>query len=381
LDVAAVASLWWDRSPAIQRSFLQYSEHYSVQQTKAWAIFFIALHDYGKLDIRFQRKAANVWEILQAEAEKVPTLSITDSKSYDHGSAGLYWFTQDREKGKAGANGDLLSQIADLVDESDDGSEAWLTWVRQVTGHHGFVFAVDQPVPDCSLPLFVERSFAEWDKASRQAWLLELERLFLQPAGMSLDDTPPIPSPLLAGFCSVSDWLGSRTDETNFRYKADPVDDLRTYFEEKCIEDAQRVLDLAGITSRAKPFLGVEALLQQNHKPRQLQKHVEDLPVAPGLTLVEAPTGSGKTEMALAYAWRLAAENLADSIVLAMPTQATANAMLQRVEKMATTLFEEKPNLILAHGNARFNENLNRQAIRCRARKRPGPNACSPHAW
>jgi CRISPR-associated endonuclease/helicase Cas3 len=358
LDVTAVASLWWDRSQAIQRGFSRYSGQYSAQQMKAWVIFFIALHDYGKFDVRFQRKAVSVWEILQAEAGKAPALSIAECKSYDHGSAGLYWFAQDREKGEADANKDLFSQIIDIVDESDGCSEAWLAWVRPVTGHHGFVYAGNQPVPNRSLSVTVDQFFAERDKAARLAWLLELERLFLQPAGLSLDDTPPIPSPLLAGFCSVSDWLGSRSDENNFHYKVGLVDDLHTYFEEKQIEDAQRVLDLAGITGKANPFIGVEALLKQDYKPRQLQKHVEDLPLAPGLTLVEAPTGSGKTEMALAYAWRLVAENLADGIVLAMPTQATANAMLQRLEKLASTLFEDRPNLILAHGNARFNESF-----------------------
>lgn len=356
LDVAAVASLWWDQSPAIQHGFLQYSGQLSVQQIKAWAIFFIALHDYGKFDVRFQRKAIDTWEILQVETDKVPALSIENSKSYDHGSAGLYWFAQDREKGETGANNEHFAQIVNLVEEADDASDAWLSWIRRVTGHHGFVYADDQPAPNCSLSITVDQAFAERDKTARQAWLFELERLFLHPAGLSLDDAPPKPSPLLAGFCSVSDWLGSRSDGTNFCYKALPVDDLRAYFEKKCMEDARRVLDLAGIISVAKSFKGVGALLKQGYKPRQLQKHVDDLPVAPGLTLVEAPTGSGKTEMALAYAWRLVTDNLADSIVLAMPTQATANAMLQRVEKQASILFEEKPNLILAHGNARFNE-------------------------
>ena len=51
-----------------------------------------------------------------------------------------------------------------------------------------------------------------------------------------------------------------------------------------------------------------------------------------GLTLIEAPTGSGKTEAALAYASRLLAAGRADSIVFALPTQATANAMLSRLE-------------------------------------------------
>ncbi|CAG0904889.1 unnamed protein product, partial [Cyprideis torosa] len=234
----------------------------------------------------------------------------------------------------------------------------WLAWLKPVTGHHGFVYALDHPIPEKPLHSTVDKPIAQQDKMARLAWLDELERLFLKPVGLSLQDTPPTPSPLLAGFCSVADWLGSRSDELNFCYKAGPIDDLRDYFDQKCREDAPRVLALAGINGKPKPFLGVQALLKRDYQPRQLQTLVNDLPVTPGLTIVEAPTGSGKTEMALAYAWRLLAANHADSIVFAMPTQATANAMLQRLEKIATTLFEDKPNLILAHGHARFNDNF-----------------------
>ena len=66
--------------------------------------------------------------------------------------------------------------------------------------------------------------------------------------------------------------------------------------------------------------------------PRQLQLIVDNLPIESGLTIVEAPTGSGKTEMALAYASKLLTSGVAESIVFALPTQATANAMFQTVE-------------------------------------------------
>ncbi|MCV5767674.1 DEAD/DEAH box helicase family protein, partial [Escherichia coli] len=90
--------------------------------------------------------------------------------------------------------------------------------------------------------------------------------------------------------------------------------------------------------------------LDNGYQPRQLQVLVDALPVAPGLTVIEAPTGSGKTETALAYAWKLIDQQIADSVIFALPTQATANAMLTRMEASASHLFSS-PNLILAHGN------------------------------
>jgi len=358
LDVTAVASVWWDQSSAVRSGFQRNEHGLDLAQVKSWVLFFIALHDYGKFDIRFQLKSQITWEKIQKNIPASFSLpSPNDCTTYDHGSAGLYWFYHDRFGSCQDTAIDLMSDLYQLLDDtSNDTEEFWLAWIRAVTGHHGFVYSVDQPVPDRHLHSTVAKQIAKQDKAARMAWLDELERLFLKPVGLSLDDTPPAPSPLLAGFCSVADWLGSRSDETNFCYNSEPVDDLRAYFEQKCSEDALRVLALAGINGASKPFAGAEALLKQGYQPRQLQTLVSELPVEPGITIVEAPTGSGKTEMALAYAWRLITEDHADSIIFAMPTQATANAMLQRLENLATTLFEFKPNLILAHGNARFNE-------------------------
>lgn len=366
LDVAAVASVWWDQSPTIQHSFMQHAGKFSTKQMKAWVIFFIALHDYGKFDIRFQRKAHSSWEKLQLDLARntmhMPT--ICDCKNYDHGSAGLYWFDRDHAVEDNLATVTDCIQIMEVLSVTDDGGadtqQTWLAWIKLVTGHHGFVYSAEAS-PDKAkshLGSYVAKQIAAFDNSTRSAWLDEMEKLFLKPASLSLNDTPPVPSPMLAGFCSVADWLGSRSDEVNFCYKADHVDDLRNYFEQKYREDAPRVLALAGINGKPKPFLGMQALLKLDYQPRQLQTLVDALPVKPGLTIVEAPTGSGKTEMALAYAWRLLAANYVDSIVFAMPTQATANAMLQRLEKIATILFEDKPNLILAHGHARYNRDF-----------------------
>ncbi len=60
LDVAAVASVWWDASPAIRRSFCQ-GVSLAENQVRAWVLFFIVLHDYGKFDARFQLRPKAGW--------------------------------------------------------------------------------------------------------------------------------------------------------------------------------------------------------------------------------------------------------------------------------------------------------------------------------
>ena len=120
---------------------------------------------------------------------------------------------------------------------------------------------------------------------------------------------------------------------------------------------------LAGLIGKRKQYMGVQALLRPDHQPMQVQTLVEELAVEGGLTLIEAPTGSGKTEAALAYAWRLLASGRVESIVFALPTQATANAMFKRLEKASTKLFDDHPNLLLAHGSAKFNEDFLRLSV------------------
>jgi CRISPR-associated endonuclease/helicase Cas3 len=115
------------------------------------------------------------------------------------------------------------------------------------------------------------------------------------------------------------------------------------------------VLTRFGLLAIPHNYAGLTALLSDGEQPRGVQTEIDALPAAPGLTLIEAPTGSGKTEAALAYAWRLIDAGVADSIVFALPTQATANAMLLRAEAFAERVYGNG-NVVLAHGKRQFNE-------------------------
>ena len=355
LDVAAVASVWWESSPAIQYKLIHHNDSFSQEQMKSLVLFFIALHDYGKLDIRFQLKAPRAWRALNPNPQ-IKSLELPNERScktYDHGRAGLHWYNQDQmHEDEPDNNADWMSFLTETV-EIDSNK---LSWIKAVTGHHGFVYSKENmpTTADCALSGAVSKTLSAQDKNARLAWIEDLEQIFLRPVGLSFADDFPPPSPLLAGFCSISDWLGSRSDEENFPYCEEQTLDLKDYFEDKCQHDAQRVFELSGIGGSSKPYLGVQALLKENHHPRQLQTQVDNLPDEPGLTIVEASTGSGKTEMALAYAWRLIENQQADSIIFALPTQATSNAIFERLIHLATLLFDENPNLLLAHGNARF---------------------------
>jgi CRISPR-associated endonuclease/helicase Cas3 len=356
LDVAAVAAVWWNASPALLQAFTVNST-LPVEQLRAWILFFVALHDYGKFDVRFQLRVKPVWQLLYPNAgdyqNRLP--SILECKAYYHGEGGLSWFQKDFSElsGNAVASDICWDQLDEVV-TSHETWELWKPWIEAVAGHHGFMKDADY-VPETYVSPTSDKRLAETDRVARGEWLSALETLFLEPVGLLLSDSPPsCPAITLAGFCSVADWLGSRCEDDNFHFCQEQRD-LREYFEERCAKDAPRVLKLAGVIGHPHAYDGVAELLDPKNKPRSLQTLVDKLPLKAGLTLAEAPTGSGKTETALAYAWRLVAAGLADSIVFALPTQATANAMLGRLQHIAPLLFDETPNLLLAHGTARFN--------------------------
>jgi len=78
----------------------------------------------------------------------------------------------------------------------------------------------------------------------------------------------------------------------------------------------------------------------------------------PGLTIIEAPMGSGKTEAALLAAEQLAAGSGADGVFVALPTQATTDAMFGRVRRWLDVLpgRDGTVSVTLAHGKASLNE-------------------------
>lgn len=83
---------------------------------------------------------------------------------------------------------------------------------------------------------------------------------------------------------------------------------------------------------------------------------------APGIMILEAPMGIGKTEAALGAAEELASITGRSGLFFGLPTQATSNGMFTRVEcwlKNITSSYGAKQSLRLCHGKAALNEEMN----------------------
>ncbi|EGW22015.1 CRISPR-associated helicase/endonuclease Cas3 [Methylobacter tundripaludum] len=333
LDVAAVADQWWQHSSALRQQFKQ-SMQVNENSAYAWLMFFIALHDLGKLDIRFQMKSPTTMQQLQADI--YAALKSTVDTKYDHGSNGYGWFENE-----------LPDYGFDCLNENEA-----MDWMQQVAGHHGRIPENSSLVE----PAFISDAIKQQDKQARIEWVQNLKQIFLEPVGLELSDIPETLPSMLAGFCSVCDWIGSSTDY--FSYQTSEQADLKAYFNSR-LPFAEKALKAFGVLSKVKGKGGMAALFPQ-YEPQGLQTVVDIFPLAQGLTLIEAPTGSGKTEAALAYASKLLTSDpsLGSSIIFALPTQATANAMLKRLKDVADKLFEGGANVVLAHGKRDLNHDF-----------------------
>jgi CRISPR-associated endonuclease/helicase Cas3 len=90
--------------------------------------------------------------------------------------------------------------------------------------------------------------------------------------------------------------------------------------------------------------------------PRPVQAAIDDIPAdllrLPSLTVIEAPTGEGKTEAALALAHRIGALRGCDAFYYALPTMATSNQMFGRVNGYLRTRLDLPAGARLVHGQA-----------------------------
>ncbi|MBU4490909.1 MAG: CRISPR-associated endonuclease Cas3'', partial [Euryarchaeota archaeon] len=196
LDVAAVGAVWWEEDKALRDLFVRACS-IEEQILKSYLLFFIAMHDLGKFDVRFQLKVKDLALSLN------PLFSEADgsqSRNYDHGRYGLHWFSQERN-----------SYGFNVFDDNE-----LYQWISAVCGHHGRGFGTGNYFSPSA-----DEAVIGHDRHARLQWVEKLKTLFLEPAGIHSLDELPEPPALLAGFCSVCDWLGSNTDFFSLKGKAD----------------------------------------------------------------------------------------------------------------------------------------------------------------
>jgi len=228
LDVVAVADIWLQKS-AVLLNQISYQTGLSKEQSKAVVLFFIALHDLGKFDARFQNFVPDLRIKLQGDDFEV------DDEAYQHGAYGYYYFAEE-------------------FCESDN--------MKAVAGHHGFC---DESIrfiePDA------DEDLIEMDRQARHQWIAFCLDWF------KLDEIPQIDEiSMLAGLCSVSDWVGSSI--TNFTQ--DQTTDLHRYYQE-ALPRAEKALQETAMLAHIQGT-GFDYLFPQ-YQLRGIQCLLADLPI------------------------------------------------------------------------------------------------------
>lgn len=163
-------------------------------------------------------------------------------------------------------------------------------------------------------------------------------------------DVPPIAATpglqqRFAGLVMLADWIGS--DTQFFPYRQSEEED-RLAFAARAAERALRAIGLIPPESRRpRPFNAIFGF-----SPTPLQAALAGaIPLTDEtrLLLMEADTGSGKTEAALAWFFRLYAECKVNGLYFALPTRVAAREIYERVRRSIEAAFEanERPSPVL----------------------------------
>ncbi len=153
---------------------------------------------------------------------------------------------------------------------------------------------------------------------------------------------------LLGGLVVFSDWIGS--NENFFPLGATLDADKAREFADHAI----RKLRIDSQPLRDRPFNELFATAENpaGFPPNQLQTDCLARIERPGLYLIEAPMGMGKTEAALAVAHRLIRSGQARGLYFALPTQLTSNAIHRRIVPFLANILENPTPLALAHASS-----------------------------
>lgn len=326
-----------------------------------WLRLLIALHDMGKATPGFQRK----WTGNLAEQERYGLTNRTDRECHRHGVTGTAILSQ-------------LLQNSDFLGAAALSRPKAVALARAVASHHG-EFARDEAVENCT---FRDLSRHLRDGQWRNVHLAIGRLLFSVAVGecplLPISGEPQLVPGFvmaLAGLTSVADWLGSDSD--NFKYTALPVS-LEAYQATSKARARDTLARVGWVASERRAPRAFSDLFPFG--PRSLQIATEQLVAnlsGPSLIIIESTMGDGKTEAALLVSEVLAPRIGQSGLYIGLPTQATANQMLGRVQRFLENTHRGRANLQLVHGDAVLSERFHELKLRAIYGDERSSNVCA----
>ncbi|MEU3203624.1 CRISPR-associated endonuclease Cas3'' [Streptomyces cyaneofuscatus] len=318
-------------------------------------MFWTGLHDLGKIMPQFQDM-------------------ILKSRSSYCGLLGEAAYAHDRKKDtrvgrirhEQATQAALPQLLAELGYPAKGGrlAKLLLAQVAQLLGGHHGRYPRDNVPGDLRDPLArtPELGAAAWSDQRRE----HVTALYEVLGRPDLSESGALPVPVavvIAGMVIVSDWVASQEHVIAAQQKAiaghqdfgSPASLL--VHARHAEEMAPELLRDAGLGRAVFKAGGFRDAFPEITSPYPLQLSVEaGLSGArlegPGILLVTAPTGDGKTEAALYAASLMGAACGSTGLYFALPTQATANQMYGRLVAFAERNLLDSAQLALLHGGA-----------------------------
>lgn len=304
VDTAVVFVLLWENFVPKGIRMKLSSGFLNEKEAQLYFAFWAGVHDIGKATPTFQGKILE--HKLNLENSFGLRFNVTNSSPHGYLSYVL-----------------LKNWI-----EKNNFHETTINLARLVSIHHGKVpfFAELHENLDPGGKLWQQNQqelidfFAD---AWGNYWQLGLRKCLFRP----VTNQPLIV--LLAGMTTLADWIASMTDF----FSSDGEQVEFNDYVEKIKEKARKVAESAGFFTSAGLDFKLFGDVFPGMVPSDLQVKVADMTdsVEPTLTIIEAPTGEGKTEAALFLASKQMAGKYDSGLYVAMPTMATSNAMVERL--------------------------------------------------
>ncbi len=280
------------------------------------AVWLAACHDIGKISPGFQRKCEE-WLTengLKAEAETRAWKQAEENHSKVSQFTLQHWLRQQFDLG------------------TDDSA----FWAAASGMHHGaphwkgeWQIAERSGIPPNDV----------WEQRRREL-AVELATLIGEPTcppHVDLEDMSALW--WTAGFITVADWIGS--DEDFFSPKRSDIPASLAPTQAAARSALQKIGMEPALFAASRSFFDLFGF-----PANDLQTAALAIIREPGVYVIEAPMGMGKTEAALAAAYELIITGQASGLYFALPTQATSNRIHERVTDFLGRVQAVAPRLV-----------------------------------
>ncbi|WP_279754594.1 CRISPR-associated helicase Cas3' [Rothia similmucilaginosa] len=367
LDAGSVATRLWDTwlAPGLQKRFSEHL-HLSVEDTRALVCWLAATHDMGKATPEFSGQLdARRDENLAAYRQRIEQQDFEFPEDLVTPTSGL----------RCPHSKYSQSILIHLLTSNIEGmpNEVAVTLASISGAHHGTP-ADYMPASTELSNVILERLSPKWHATWQELYNITLKRFgassALQQLAQHGQAIPVSVQFCITGFVIMSDWIASNPDFFPMGTFGSAEQEQRARIGWQALGLEQRwtaALDTNPDTPAADLY--TSRFGWQNPTLRPMQEVVVEAArsmQSGGMMCIEAPMGQGKTEAGLIAAEFLAQAAGRTGVAFAAPTQATSNALFDRViewvEYQTADVAQghggpiEPHSMFLGHSKNRFNK-------------------------